>query len=370
MARIRSFRYSPQSIESYTSDIRKDSACYIENVDTIFSNLQVSNELSIPVTINNQEYKNSYVNSPYTALIPYCKQELKKVDSQLLRLIISTLIFSFDNILKSAKINKVVQLNNWMLSTNLFPDVLNKAHILKARDLMLDSNPKHVLMFRSLNYHNHAELIEWFQACGFCMLPMRQVYLFDKDIRDFSKTHNYKMDKKLIGNTSYKLVQENDITKKDYPRIIELYNMLYINKYSQHNPKFTTQFIELIAKHPNFMLEGFRNNSGTLDAVGGRFEMDGIVTLPIVGYDTSKHKKFALYRLVMMSTLLYAETHHLVFNASSGASHFKRLRGAVPFIEYAAVHYKNLPFYRKMLWKFLNITLTRIFIPIMKKYEL
>jgi hypothetical protein len=367
---MKGFQYSPSSIEVYTSAIQNNSKCYIDNVDTTFSNLELSEKLKIPITINDKEYSNSYVSSPYTALIPYCKEELQKVDSRILKSLISLLIFSFDAVLRGAKINQVVQLNNWMLSTNLFPKSLTKDDILKSKELMLELKPEHLLMYRSLNHHNNLELIDSFERSGFSMLPTRQVYIFDKSVNDYSKSHNYKIDKKLIEKTNYRYVYGDAITKDDYPRIVELYNMLYIKKYSNHNPKFTTKYIELIAKHPNFELGGFRNEDGILDAVGGRFEMDGIVTLPIVGYDTSKSQKLGLYRLVMISTLIYAESNDLVFNASSGASGFKRLRGAVPFIEFAAINYSHLPFYRRALWKLLTVILDRVFIPIMKRYEL
>jgi len=146
--------------------------------------------------------------------------------------------------------------------------------------------------------------------------------------------------------------------------------MLYIDKYSEHNPQFTEKYIATIIDHPNFYLEGFRNRNGVLDAVGGRFTLGSTTTLPIVGYDVSLPKRSCLYRLVLISTLLYAQRNNMTVNARSGASQLKLLRGAVAYSEYSAVYVKHLPNSRQRVWKGLAFVLDRLFVPLMKKYQL
>ncbi len=354
----------------YVDSIKQKSTDYITNVKAQLLTLTTSKPITLPVTINEDGYGNSYVCSPYTAFIPYCREECKKLNSYTLQALIKILILILDPILKVLKINRVYQANNWLLSTNLFPRQFNKNDILINKRGAIKKHPKHLIMYRSLNYHTNPSLIKAFLSLNFHLLPSRQVYIFDKSVNDYTQHHNYKLDKKLLAETTYKLVSQDQIMPSDLPRIAELYHLLYIDKYSKHNPMFTEKYFQLILSHPNFKLEAFRNSKGIIDAVGGRFEMDGIVTLPIVGYDTSKPQKLGLYRLVMISTLLYAEKNNLIFNASSGAANFKSLRGAKPFIEYSVIFFEHLSFPRRMLWLFLTRSLKRAFIPIMQKYKL
>ena len=340
------------------------------NIKTKTKICTIDNKLHLPLTINKEEYANSYVCSIYTALIPYCTQELHKLNNPLLRTVINRLITFFDSILKKNQINKLIQINNWMLSTNLHYEELQNLNYKKFFFFLSQSFPEHSFMVRSLNSHQNSHLINSLKINDCLMIPTRQVYIFDKKLKDYSLSHNYKIDKKLLKTTGYNYVAQHEIKRSDYSRIIELYNMLYIKKYSEHNPQFTSQYIEMIINHPYFYIEGFRNHHGILDAVGGRFTIEKTTTLPIVGYDTNKPKKLGLYRLVLISTILYAEKNGLIFNASSGASSFKKLRGAVPFIEYAAVYSDHLSKKRKRIWSYLKFILDKVFIPIMRKYQL
>ena len=101
-----------------------------------------------------------------------------------------------------------------------------------------------------------------------------------------------------------------------------------------------------------------------------RFTVGGITTLPIVGYDTGLPKSLALYRRVLIATNVHALENNLTFNASSGASHFKMLRGAEPFIEYSAVYVAHLSKQRRRTWQLVANLLNKIGVPIIKKYQL
>ncbi len=358
------------AVECYINAFSNDSSSMIANIQTQVVDELLSNKVKLPTTINFREYENSYVCSPYTALVPYCMEELNKLDNRFLRTILSSFVPLIANTLKKYKINQVVHVNNWMLSTNLYPDAMQKSDLKLLTESLIEKYPSSAIAFRSLNYFSNSELIVDFMKQGYIMLPTRQVYIYAKNLKDYSKSHNYKIDKKLFQNTPYNFVRSNEISIADYPRIIELYNQLYLNKYSKLNPQFTEKYIEMIMTHPNFCVEGFRNSEGILDAVGGRFTIDGTTTLPLVGYDTSKPQKLGLYRLVLIATLMHAENNGLVFNASSGAPDFKRLRGASPFIEYSAIYIRHLPVGTQRLWKSLAFLLKRLFVPIMKKYQL
>lgn len=71
---------------------------------------------------------------------------------------------------------------------------------------------------------------------------------------------------------------------------------------------------------------------------------------PLIGYDRTYPQKEGLYRLLTMETMLEAEHRGLLLNMSSGAAHFKRLRGAEPHLEYNMVYDGHLPWWRRLPW--------------------
>ena len=361
---------STDPVDQYTLCFQGNTKAMIANVRTQVGSCNINSTTTLPYTVNETEYNNSYVCSPYTMLVPYCLEEITKLDNRFLRKVIKLLITMFDNYVKNNNINRVVHINNWLLSTNLYPQKEKKLLIKRLLEDFVSRYQQHAIIFRSLNNHLNPELLSECNSAGCIAVPTRQVYLYDKTLNDYSKTHNYKIDKKLLEKTDYQYVTQNEIEESDYSRIVDLYNMLYVSKYSQHNPQFTHNYIATIIEHPYFYIEGFRNQQGILDAVGGRFTVGDTTSLPIVGYDITKPKKLGLYRLVLMSTLLYAEKNKFCFNASSGAPHFKRLRGAIPYIEYSMVYVDHFPKPSQRLWKILAFTLNKLFVPIMKRYKL
>ena len=85
-------------------------------------------------------------------------------------------------------------------------------------------------------------------------------------------------------------------------------------------------------------------------AFTGYFTLDGVMINPLIGYDRSYPQREGLYRLLTMETMLEAEKQGLLLNMSSGAAHFKRLRGAQPFLEYNLVYDRHLSFFRRLPW--------------------
>ena len=95
---------------------------YIKNIKTDLRVLTLNN-LVLPVTINNMEYENSYVCSLYTHYISYAIEELKELKNPALEKLLTFMLNSLGLVLKAGNINKTVYINNWMLSTNLYPEI-------------------------------------------------------------------------------------------------------------------------------------------------------------------------------------------------------------------------------------------------------
>src|SRR5690606_7977406 len=113
-----------------------------------------------PVTINNTEWSNSYVCSPYTAYISYAKEEAKlKIKNTFLRFILNAFISTLSFYLKKTSINKVVHVNNFMLSTNPYPE-WNGISLKELVSFLTKEFPKHAIIFRSLNDLQHQHLLK------------------------------------------------------------------------------------------------------------------------------------------------------------------------------------------------------------------
>jgi hypothetical protein len=367
------FNENTQSVNDYgyryiAPFIYEGASQMMSNVETIAGFVTCNNTI-LPTTLNDKAYHSSYVVSPYNALVDYSLEEVHKIQSPTIVFIVKCLIVIQAALLKLGKVNKLFCINNYLLSTNLYPEISHDS-LAKITKNTIKDYPRHAICWRSLNQHSNQLQIKSLKKLGYHFIPTRQVYLFDKTLIDYSKKNNYRNDARLLKNSSYKIASHEQITEEDYERIKVLYSMLYLDKYSRHNPQFSTSLIAHWHKNDLLHFIGIRNQHGILDGIIGIFENSEITTAPLVGYDTSLPQKLGLYRMLIFLVLKYTKECSKYLNLSSGASLFKRLRGGVAFIEYQAVYTKHLPLYRKLLWHGLAITLKTIFVPLLKKYKL
>lgn len=338
------------------------------NVETTLSTEEIGGFV-FPVTLNTTEYESSYVCSPYNAYVSYSQDELVKIKNKWLRYLSGLLMRSIGGLLRAGEINKNYCINNFLLSTNPYPNWNGEgaaAHLKKS----LASHPTHAIMYRSLNHHTNAELIKHLTDLGFILVPSRQVYIFDKQLGDFQLRNNNHNDRRAYANMPYQLVLHEQISKEDYPTIVRLYNLLYLEKYSKHNPQFSEKLIAYWHQNQVLTMFGLRDAQGVLQGVVGLFESDSIITAPLVGYNTVLPSQKALYRILIHLILDYSLKKERCLNLSSGASQFKLLRGAHPFIEYSALYIKHLPLRRRVTWKSMRWILNSLFVPIVRRYKL
>lgn len=341
----------------------------ISNVSTDFSYVENS-KIKIAYTINNTEWESCYVCSPYNALFTYGLEEINKLKNLVLEVPLKALTLAIGFIAKCFKINKNLHFNNLLLSTNLYPNEF-KSHVKFLTNFGLKKYPNHAILFRSLNGYNSHEIIDALKVIGYKLVPSRVVYFFDCRKDDFLKKKDTKNDLVLLKKSKYKLVDNDDITDNDYSRIVDLYNLLYLDKYSVHNPHFTKEFISNCHKDNFLYFKGFRDpETQELVAILGFYEVDKVMTTPVFGYDTTKDSSEGLYRLITIALLLEGKKRNCLIHSSSGAGKFKRLRGAAAYNEYTAIYYKHLPFYRRVFWYSIEKLLVNLALPIIRKYEL
>lgn len=321
--------------------------------------------LTLPCTINHGEPDNAWICSPLATYGSYVIEEIGRTIGKPWRYPLQALCLGYRGVLAAAAIDKTVAVNNWMLSTNLYPAPQPRALagiIAQVRERW----PEHAIWFRSLNARHNQPWLETLRASGFELLPSRQVYLFD-DLAT-ARRANLLRDLKLVKRTTLNVARE--FSAADFERIETLYGFLYLDKYSRLNPHYRAAFMQ--AWHDNGLLDfwGLRDEAGTLQAVIGTFRQGDIITAPIVGYNTALPKALGLYRQLMARVFEVARREGLRLNLSAGAAHFKRLRGGRAALEYSAVLSSHLPLPRRAALRTLRGLTQTIGVPMMQRLEL
>ena len=94
--------------------------------------------------------------------------------------------------------------------------------------------------------------------------------------------------------------------------------------------------------------------------------VSGSVTVE-TGYDTALPQGAGLYRMAMAIALERARRLKRQVNMSGGAASFKRNRGAIPAIEYTAVHDRGLPLANRLASQMVRGVLERVGVPLMRR---
>ena len=354
--------------EYLTPMLRDGVRKYIKNIDTKMGVLRID-DLVLPITVNEAQWKNSYVCAPYTHYISYAEEELYLIENRVLRLFLRIIIRTLGLFLRAMRINKVVHVNNWLLSTNLYPD-LNEAQIGAITVFLRERYPDYAIIFRSVNKYRSDQTFNALKAVGYRSIMSRQIYLLDTTIEKKFRAKPFKQDLKLMRECNYTVHSAEQLTREDCPRIVDLYDALYLDKYSDLNPQFTEEFIDLARTKGILTLKVLKDPNGQVDAVLGYFRRNGMMTTPVFGYDTTISRKVGLYRLISVVLALDAKEQQTLLHQSSGAASFKRLRKAEGAGEYSLVLDAHLSWFRRMPWAFLEFVAAKVGEPIMKKFQL
>lgn len=321
-----------------------------------------------PVTVNDGERGNAWVCSPSTTYCDYAREELERHLPRV-GMPLGLVCRAYGRVFERVGFDRAVALNNWLLSTNIYPPLdpaWLDALVLQARRRW----PGHALWFRSLNGRLNRDWMDALAARGFRLVPSRQVYLFDDPAALAARHRDLRRDLRLLRTTALAGTDGSDFTPDDYRRAEVLYARLYLEKYSMLNPRYSARFIERWHAARLLQLRGFRDGAGTLQAVVGLFAQDGVLTAPLVGYDTALPQSLGLYRLLMASVFEEAMASGATVNLSAGAAHFKRLRGGVPAIEYSAVLAGHMPPAMRRTLATLGAIATGLGVPIMRRFQL
>ena len=346
----------------------------IRNVSTQLRVLDAEGIL-FPVSINSTNNAiNSYVVSPHTAYARYAQFELAQLNRPLLTFPLACLVQGLGWYLHHARVDDTVVLNNFLVSTNLYPPQWSAENLAQIRDFVLSQYPQHAFMLRSLNEIQHGHMIDVAMSLGFIAVPSRQIYMLDTSndevVRMVRKKRDFQNDKRCLNQQAYVLRSADRFSDEDFQRCEQLYNMLYLGKYSQLNPQYTAQFLQCGWRDGWLDLQALCDPQGTIVGVLGTLDNAQTLTNPILGYDTTRPISDGLYRVLTYVAIEQAIAQCRSLNMSAGAPQFKRNRGAVACMEYSLVDVRHLPQRQQRAWRLLSQILQRIAVPILQRWQL
>ncbi|MEO1638324.1 MAG: GNAT family N-acetyltransferase, partial [Pseudomonadota bacterium] len=172
-------------------------------------------DLTMPVT--RSDPPNGYLCSPSAAYLDYGAEETRHFTSNpVLRLGLLGLLKSAAPLLRAARLDRQVQINNWLFSTCPAPPI-SAATAVAMRGRFIASDPDRAIVIRSLNDALDSESMAHLAAAGFFLLPARQIYIADHRAAG-KMTKDMRKDRKLLRTSVYAIVDSNDFAVKDFSR--------------------------------------------------------------------------------------------------------------------------------------------------------
>jgi hypothetical protein len=319
-----------------------------------------------PQTVNNAAGSGTWVNSPHTAFARYGTEEISKIDGTPLRAMLRISAPACGLALRAARADRVVHVNNWLLSTNPWPQWDGEGIEPAIRGL-IEAHPSHFVILRSLTRRDQGALLARLDSMGAILLPSRAVNVLREPARMAGERRDLARDMELLADGKFHRCRNADLTAADMPALRELYRRLYREKYSLLNPDFTDTFFEHARRTGLVDFEALKDDAGKFVAVSGCMRVGGMIYTPIAGYDLDRPQSDALYRRVGALAVERALRTGLPLHLSAGVGAFKRSRGAEPEAEYSAVFAQHLAPHRRAIMKLLAWVLETAVAPMVRK---
>jgi hypothetical protein len=329
------------------SVVRRGPRSYVDNANVTMAALVIDDKV-LPLVISERVAGNSNVCSAYAHYFEYALQELARRYHRVPFGLFKAPKALLGALLRSGSIDRLVFVNNWLLTTNPSHG-LSSAQVAALTAHLTRRYPDSAIVFRSVNPLADRPGLEALQANDYRLIPSRRVYMLDTRGSRYLERSNAREDLRGLRRTSYAIVDRPEDLAPHVPRIAALYRELYLVKYSPLNPQFNPDFIALTLKE-RFLTYRALMKDGRVDAFISYLVEDGLVTASILGYDLQRPRKLGLYRLAFALFIAEGAERKAVLNMSAGSGGFKMFRGAVPVQEFDAVYDRHLPVHRRLPW--------------------
>lgn len=339
---------------------------YVKNIDVDVFVLKVDH-LILPVIVSTENYSNSWVCSPYAHYISYGKESVNILGHALLSRIMKKVMDGLGKMSRSGRMNSVVYVNNWMFSTDLYPEGLNSEQIESIVKLLKSRFPQHAIILRSLNSITTPHLINSVTKRGFHLIASRYVFVTDAKNDAVFTTRILKSDLKLWKENTYQILSENELQVEECQHLLEMYHKLYVVQHSHLQPQFNYAYFKMLFDQRLMKFKVLKFD-GEIKGFAGYYKRNNVMMCPLFGYEKNSSESNVVYRLLNTALLLEAKKEGLLFNQSAGAAFFKSIRRAEGCLEYIAIYTKHLPAFRKLFWSTLKFFINKVGSKYMKKY--
>lgn len=319
---------------------------FIKNAETQLYVLKI-NEKIIPITQNEKEYENSYLLSTYF-IISHLKEKSPRLFHPFVTLM--------GKMLKLMKINKVIIINNWLMSINPYPE-LSEKEMSAIIDFLTHRFPNHYFMFRSINTYESTYTFNLLKKQNFRLFFSRSYYLYNPNAPDkitHSMIRKQQKDFNKIARQNYTVEEAHSLSYSESQRVLDLYRQVYISKYTKYSPQYTPRYLEELLQKKIMNLKLLKKE-GQIYGVAGFMQKENFLITNFFGYDTSIPQEEGLYRMLSGVIMEEIKKTKLLANQGSGAPDFKLWRGFTKEPEYVAIFDRHLPIYRRLFWSLAEI---------------
>lgn len=343
----------------FTRVVLEGVEAFVENAVGTRMEVVVLDDLCIPIVINDGGCDDCYFVSPHAHYVRYAREEIRKtMPLEAVTVGFMALLTALGALGKATLFNRHISVNNWLFSTNP-PLALTPR---QARDLVTDLQgryPSHAIVFRTVNAWD-SSTSQSLEDAGCMLLPNRDVHLWYPDRLAAATRSVRKRIRADRGFLARNYDREPASRAKDFQTAERLYRLLYCNKHSARNARFTAAFFEAVTESGVCELDLFVRDGETL-AFSTSFNGPRFLYALFVGYDpTQDARTLRQYRSVVASFMDASRASRRPLFLSTGVASFKKARGSTVVYEFEAVAVGHLSRRRRLPWRLAKAIYDRI----------
>ncbi|MBX7192019.1 MAG: hypothetical protein K1X94_08175 [Sandaracinaceae bacterium] len=350
--------------------LREGSSFVAPNVEADVGVAVVDGEV-VPYTVSRERDDQSYVVSPYTHYITYGAEEIEKLETPALERPLRTIVAGLGRVFRRARFDRVVYVDNWLTSTTLHAP-LGRASWSSLIEALRDAHPDHAIVVRGVDRRVSLQLSSDLAALGARLVFSRRVLFQDpsETLRRRDARRDAALLARALAEGAYRVRDARELDDAELARATELYDLLYVVKWSRHNPQLTTRYVTHAIRSGFLEGKALVSRDGSLDGVYAAWSRHGLYYVPVLGYDTRLPRALGLYRMLAALSSDDALAQRALVHDSAGVSDFKQNRGAVPVLEHLAVFDRHLPLRRRAPWRVLGTLMDHVGAPLIERFDL
>ncbi len=294
---------------------------------------------AIPFFVSSPRSSQNYASSLESHYVYYPKRELELLNLSWLFPVLAPILLFLKLLLRFCRSEEVVYIGNWLVSTNLHDQWLTD-HIEEIVLLVREHYPDRATVIRSINLNHHQDLYKRALSHGAVSVFSRRVYQFDPRFVVRRMSSDLKKDLKLLSRSSLSVIKLGFNDRDSISAVAGMYRKQYIEKYSELNPQLTERFITEAIRSGFYEVYLLRDGNGPVAALGF-YEVENLITAPILGIDYSHPKHKTAYRALTAFLSRVSLDRNIELNRSAGADQFKINRGSVPVEEMSLIWSSN-----------------------------